>query len=98
MNEQEKLEEIIKNFNYYHTKSKTEDNLKRIITYLVGDDTNDFITKLAEAILKDYVRREEMEKLIEALKLYRESHNYCIEGSPQGLCNKCRISEDALHL
>ena len=34
--------------------------------------------------------------LLEVLKTYRESHNTCIKDSPQGLCNKCRMAEEAI--
>ena len=40
--------------------------------------------------------KTQVEKLEKALRLYRESHNFCIEGEPQGLCNKCRLAEFAL--
>ena len=59
---QEELEKIIRQFDYYHERSKSTDNLLSILTYTVGDDTDDFIEKLAQAILKDYVRRESIER------------------------------------
>ena len=30
------------------------------------------------------------------LRTWRESHSYCVKGTPQGVCNKCRMTDDYL--
>ena len=60
---QEELERIIRQFDYYHERSKSTDNLLSILTYTVGDDTDDFIEKFAQAILSaGYVKLSDVEK------------------------------------
>lgn len=61
---QEELERIIRQFDYYHERSKSTDNLLKILTYTVGDDTDDFIEKFAQAILSaGYMKNNKVKEL-----------------------------------
>ena len=68
----------------HHFGAKRNDQTRRIMT--VHSQMREEIRRL----------RESNSDLLEALRLYRASHNTCIEGEPQGLCNKCRIAEAAI--
>lgn len=54
------------------------------------------VNMLEKANVKIDEQAARIAELKDGLRLYRDSHNVCLAGTPQGVCNKCRIADKLL--